>query len=155
MGSVQDFILLSLCMVQIRRIRRQEQSKIPNTNDGNILRRPSTSYNKALGRAAFGIIYVASAKSWVTRGASHQPAFMDTCLTISHTCLACLPSTGCSIKCYWIESHMEFCQTSATELLWKSMWSVFRWIVFLRCGELVLVYVLWRVGPVLRNGYGI
>ena len=25
-------------------------------------------------------------------GASHQPAFMDSRLTISHTCLACLPS---------------------------------------------------------------
>ena len=26
------------------------------------------------------------------RGASHQPAFMNSCLTISHTCLPCLPS---------------------------------------------------------------
>ena len=34
----------------------------------------------------------ASAKSWSTRGASHQPAFMSSCLTISHTCLPCLPS---------------------------------------------------------------
>ena len=33
---------------------------------------------------------IASAKSWSGRGASHQPAFMS--LTISHTCLPCLPS---------------------------------------------------------------
>ena len=35
---------------------------------------------------------IASAKSQSTRGASHQPAFMSGCLTISHTCLPCLPS---------------------------------------------------------------
>ena len=26
------------------------------------------------------------------RGASHQPAYMGSCLIISHTCLLCLPS---------------------------------------------------------------
>ena len=26
------------------------------------------------------------------RGASHQPAFMGSCLTINHTCLSCLSS---------------------------------------------------------------
>ena len=35
---------------------------------------------------------IASAKSWSVRGASHQPAFMSGCLTISHTCFPCLPS---------------------------------------------------------------
>ena len=30
---------------------------------------------------------IASAKSRSVRGASHQPAFMSGCLTISHTCL--------------------------------------------------------------------
>ena len=30
-----------------------------------------------LGRVAFGIIYIASAKSRSVRGASHQPDFMD------------------------------------------------------------------------------
>ena len=35
---------------------------------------------------------IASAKSWGVRGASHLPAFMGSCLTISHTCLLCLPS---------------------------------------------------------------
>ena len=34
---------------------------------------------------------IASAKSRSARGASHQPAFMSGCLTISHTCLPCLP----------------------------------------------------------------
>ena len=36
------------------------------------------------------VMLVASAKSWSGRRASHQPAFMS--LTISHTCLPCLPS---------------------------------------------------------------
>ena len=34
----------------------------------------------------------ASAKSRSVRGASHQPAFMSSCLAIIHTCLPCLPS---------------------------------------------------------------
>ena len=32
------------------------------------------------------------AKSQSTRAAPHQPAFTGNCLTISHTCLPCLPS---------------------------------------------------------------
>ena len=35
---------------------------------------------------------IASAKSWSARRSSHQPAFMDSCLTISHACFPCLPS---------------------------------------------------------------
>ena len=35
---------------------------------------------------------IASAKSQSTRGASHQPVFIGSCLTISHTCLLFLPS---------------------------------------------------------------
>ena len=35
---------------------------------------------------------IASAKSRSVRGASHQLAFMSSCLTISHMCLPCLPS---------------------------------------------------------------
>ena len=38
------------------------------------------------------IMLIASAKSRNVRGASHQPALMGSCLTISHTCLTCLPS---------------------------------------------------------------
>ena len=54
--------------------------------------RRSTSYKKLLGRVAFGIIYIASTKSRNTRGESHQLAFMDSCLTINRTRLACLSS---------------------------------------------------------------
>ena len=39
---------------------------------------------------------IASAKSRSVRGASHQPAFMSSCLTIGHMCLPCLPSGGVS-----------------------------------------------------------
>ena len=31
------------------------------------------------------------AKSHIARGASHQPAFIGNCLTVSHTYLPCLP----------------------------------------------------------------
>ena len=31
-----------------------------------------------------------------------------------------------AIESYWTESHLEFCQTSTTELLCENMWSVFR-----------------------------
>ena len=35
---------------------------------------------------------IASAKSRIARGAFHQPAFTSGWLTVSHTCLPCLPS---------------------------------------------------------------
>ena len=38
------------------------------------------------------MLNIASAKSRSVRGASHQPAFMGSCLTISHMCLPHLPS---------------------------------------------------------------
>ena len=38
------------------------------------------------------LVLTALAKSWNVNGASHQQAFMSNCLTISHTCLHCLPS---------------------------------------------------------------
>ena len=33
-----------------------------------------------------------------------------------------------AIENYWTESHLEFCQSSTTELLCKNMWSAFRWL---------------------------
>ena len=36
------------------------------------------------------IMWVASAKSQSVRGASHQPALMDSCLTINHMWKPCL-----------------------------------------------------------------
>ena len=38
------------------------------------------------------MLCVASAKSRNARGASHQPAFMGSCLTIGHMCSSCLSS---------------------------------------------------------------
>ena len=43
-----------------------------------------------MGRLHF--VLIASAKSRSLRRASHQPAFRNGYLTISHTCLPCLPS---------------------------------------------------------------
>ena len=37
-------------------------------------------------------LLIALAKSQSVRGASHQPAFMSSCQTISHMCLPSLPS---------------------------------------------------------------
>ena len=34
----------------------------------------------------------ALAKSWSGRGISHQPVFMDNCLTIGPMCFPCLPN---------------------------------------------------------------
>ena len=57
---------------------------------------------RGAGAGGWGVIGIAiglqvacrllTAKSWSVRGASHQPAFMGSCLTISHKCLSCLPS---------------------------------------------------------------
>ena len=38
------------------------------------------------------VMLIASAKSRRVRKASHQPAFVSSCLTISHTFLPCLPT---------------------------------------------------------------
>ena len=39
------------------------------------------------------IMQIASAKSRSVGGASHQPAFIGSCLAIGHICLHCLPSS--------------------------------------------------------------
>ena len=66
----------------LKRINRQGESKIPSINGGRLLRRPSTTYEKLLGRVRFGIHTLAKAQS--ARGVSHQPAFMDSCLLLTH-----------------------------------------------------------------------
>ena len=35
------------------------------------------------------VMLTATAKSWSTREAPHQPALMGSCLSTSHTCLSC------------------------------------------------------------------
>ena len=40
----------------------------------------------------FNMMQIASAKSHSARGSYHQSAFIGVCLTISHSCLPCLPS---------------------------------------------------------------
>ena len=104
-------------------------------NGWKLFRRPSTSYKKLLVRVTFRIHTLAKSQS--VRGTSHHPAFMDSCLSISQTRLACLlhkwVSPRCSIKRHWIQRHMELRQTSMTaELLLESMC----WCKFF--GELVL-----------------
>ena len=44
-------------------------------------------------------LLIASAKSQSVRRASYQPAFMNGRLTISHTCLPCLPSERTLLFC--------------------------------------------------------
>ena len=45
-----------------------------------------------------GVRQIASSKSQSMRGASHQPAYMGSCLTITHKCLPCLPSRWVSLR---------------------------------------------------------
>ena len=83
------------------------------------------------------IMQIVLAKSWSTRGASDQPAFMDNCLTISHTCLPCLPSR------------------------WVSPCVLYSIMIGLNCGSVdvllpmvSMVLVQWGVDAILGNGYG-
>ena len=85
---------------------------------------------------------VALAKSRSMRGASHQPVFMSSCLTISHTCLPSLPSGRIRPTCVLcphmiglmhnngsvdIFLHGQYCFSSvgsccySREWLWNSM----------------------------------
>ena len=68
-----------------------------------------------------------SAKSRSARGASHQPAFMGNCLTISHMFLPCLPSRWLS-PCGSVDFYLRMVS---------------------------MVLVPWRVGAILGNGCGI
>ena len=58
MKSVQDFIFLFLCLVLIKRVTRQGESKINlcNPSGRKLLLRPCTSYNKLLGRIVLRIL---------------------------------------------------------------------------------------------------
>ena len=50
-----------------------------------------TWLNSRMGDAGW-FVCIASAKSWSAMRGSHQPAFMDSLLTIIYMCLPCLPS---------------------------------------------------------------
>ena len=54
----QDFISLFLCLVIIKRIRRQDESRIPlrSPSGGKLLLRPSAGCNKLLGRVVLRIL---------------------------------------------------------------------------------------------------
>ena len=71
-------------------------------------------------------------------GASHQPAFMGNCLTISYTCLLCVPGRliSSSVLCPLV---VELNVGSTN--------------VFLRMVSMVLVP--WGVGAILGNWYEI
>ena len=55
MGSVQDFILLSLYDVN-KRLKKEGKYRIPNTNGGKLLRKPSSSFEKLLDRVTFSVL---------------------------------------------------------------------------------------------------
>ena len=81
-------------------------------------------------------MYIASDKSWSTRTASYLPAFIDSCLTVG---------------------HMHSCPAYLVDELVRGVSSPFDWTkwwfwCFIEHG---VVLVLWRVGAILSNGYGI
>ena len=80
---------------------------------------------------------VASAKSRSRRGATRQPAFLGSRLTISHTCLACLPSirTSPCILCPLMIAPMVAPLTFFSQMV-------------------SMILVLWGIGAILENGYG-
>ena len=43
-------------------------------------------------KAVVKVMLIASAKFWCARRTFHQPAIIDSCLTISNMCFPCLPS---------------------------------------------------------------
>ena len=47
------------------------------------------------------VTQIASAKSWSVERASHQPAYLSCCLTISFMCLLCLLTRWVSTLCSW------------------------------------------------------
>ena len=83
------------------------------------------------------IMQLDSAGLWSEKRRSHQPAFMDSCLNTSHTCLPSLPSRSVSpcVLC----PPFDWASGSAVD-------------VFLCMVSMALV--LWRVGVILGSGYG-
>ena len=55
---VRPRIHLVVFMYAVNQENQAGESKIPNTNGGKLLHRPSTSYKKLFGRVAFGIIFI-------------------------------------------------------------------------------------------------
>ena len=101
---------------------------------------------------------VASAKSCSIRGVSHQPVYMGSCLTISHTCLPCLPSGRICPTCV-LCSHMIglmhndgsvdiFCMVSIVLVLWEVAA-----ILENGCGIQEQNYVLWLQGSKMPVGF--
>ena len=88
----------------------------------------------------FKCMLIASAKSWNARGASHQPVFMGSCLTISHTCLPCLPSRRVS-PCVLYPLMIGLMRNGSSVGNFFCMVS--------------LVIVLFKVTVILGNGCGI
>ena len=83
------------------------------------------------------IMQIASAKSRSMRGASHQPGFIGSCLTISHMCLPCLPGGGWVSPCVLWPLVTGLMVVLLTSFLW--------WVWF----------YLWGVDAFLGNGCGI
>ena len=82
--------------------------------------------------------WIASAMSRSMRGASHQPGFMGSCLTISHMCLPCLPGGG------WVNT---------CALVWPL--AIALMVVLLTFSSWWVWFYLWGVDAILENGCGI
>ena len=95
---------------------------------------------------------MASAKSRTAKGASHQPVFMGNCLTITHTILSCLSSYPTIIHAclHCLPNKRVSPCVLCPPYDWANGGSA---DVFLHMMSMVLV--LWRVGAILENRYGI
>ena len=73
------------------------------------------------------MMLIALANSRSVRGASHQPAIMGSCLTISYMCLPCLSGGGWDSPCVlWplVIELMVFLLTFFSWWIWFYLWSV-------------------------------
>ena len=103
------------------------------------------------------VMLIASAKFRRARGASHQPVFMGSCLTISHRFLPCLSSRTVSlcVLCSLMIGLMRnggpvdvFCMVSVVIVLWEVTT-----ILGNGCGIQGQKYVAWLQGSKIPLGF--
>ena len=116
---------LSFLWCKSREFLGRRSPRFPTPMVKSSPRRTSTSYKKLLGKITFGIHTLTKCQS--AKGASpacflgQLPDYQPHAFGLS------TQQMSSSIKSYWTELDMEFCQTSAMEeLLLKSMWHAFK-----------------------------
>ena len=108
-------------------------------------------------KSYFAVMLIATAKSWNARGTYHQPNFMGSCLTISHTCLPCPLSWQVSPCVLWPLMILLtfFGMVSMAFFLWRVDAISTEWIWNLRTKLYFIASGKWNVSRVSLQGFGI